>query len=152
MAYVTAEARQQLLDTVAEATDEIGSALASLGAAYELLDEQTANTLEEQLFRPVQVAYGRAKRTHDGFAERFGLAHRAFAPMAAGSASRGVPGLLEHAVEAVGEADFILAALQDSMQPVEVGDAELRAGIAEVRERVGDLRGRARELVRILGR
>ena len=36
--------------------------------------------------------------------------------------------------------------------PVEVGDPELRAGLAEVRELVGDLRGRARELVRTLGR
>ena len=38
------------------------------------------------------------------------------------------------------------------MLPVEVGDRELRAGIAEVRELLGGLRGRARELVRTLGR
>jgi hypothetical protein len=36
--------------------------------------------------------------------------------------------------------------------PVEVGVPELRAGLAEVRELVGDLRGRARQLVRTLGR
>ena len=38
------------------------------------------------------------------------------------------------------------------MRPVEVGDAELRAGLAEVRELLGDLRARARELTRTLGR
>jgi hypothetical protein len=36
--------------------------------------------------------------------------------------------------------------------PVEVGDAQLRAGLAEARELVGPLAGRAHELVRILGR
>jgi hypothetical protein len=38
------------------------------------------------------------------------------------------------------------------MLPVEVGDPELRAGLAEVRELLGGLRARARELVRTLGR
>ena len=70
MAYTNAEARQDLLDIVAEAIDELAVALAALGEAYEQLDEQHADELEEQLFRPVQVAYGRAKRTHAAFAER----------------------------------------------------------------------------------
>ena len=61
-------------------------------------------------------------------------------------------GFLERAVEAVEDADVALASLQDSMLPVEVGDAELRGGLSEVRELLGDLRGRARELVRTLGR
>jgi hypothetical protein len=152
MAYVTAEARQRLLDDFADAIEEIGSALAALGGAYELLDERTADRLEEELFRPIQVAYGRAQRTHAGFAERYGLQGRTFAPATPGVASQGVKSFLETAVEAVGEADTILAEIQDSMMPVEVGDPELRAGLAEVRELVGDLRGRARELVRTLGR
>jgi hypothetical protein len=38
------------------------------------------------------------------------------------------------------------------MMPVEVGDAELRTGLAEVRELIADLSEQARELVRILGR
>jgi hypothetical protein len=38
------------------------------------------------------------------------------------------------------------------MMPVEVGDAELRAGLSEVRRLMSDLRGRTRELVRGLGR
>jgi len=152
MAYVTAEARQRLLDDFADAIDEIGSALAALGGAYELLDEHTADRLEEELFRPIQVAYGRAQRTHAAFAARYGLQGREFTAPMPGVASQGVKSFLETAVEAVGEADTILAEIQDSMMPVEVGDPELRAGLSEVRELVGHLRGRARELVRTLGR
>src|SRR5687768_12865371 len=87
MAYVTREAQEGMLADVATATDEIGAALAALGAAYEQLDEHTADRLEEELFRPVQAAYGRAKRTHAGFAERTGLPGRAFEPAVAGRAS-----------------------------------------------------------------
>jgi hypothetical protein len=152
MAYVTQEARQELLDTVAEAADEIGVALAALGAAYEQLDDDTADALEEQLFRPVQVAYGRARRTHTGFAERHGLPTRTFEPATAGLPSQGVRGFIDRAVDAVAEADDILAELQDSMRPVEVGDAELRAGLSEVRELAGTVQERARQLVRRLGR
>jgi hypothetical protein len=152
MAYAAGEAREQLLDTVASATDELGRALAALGAAYEQLDERSADRLEEQLFRPVQVAYGRAQRTHAGFADRHGLPGRSFEPSVAGRASQGARSFLETAVEAVGEADHLLTEIQDSMMPVEVGDAELRAGLAEVRELVGPLPTRARELGRVLGR
>lgn len=53
MAYVTAEARQELLDTVARATDEIGGALAALTEAYEQVDDRTGDRLEEELFKPV---------------------------------------------------------------------------------------------------
>ena len=38
MAYTDAQARQQLLDALASAADEIGVALANLGEAYEQLD------------------------------------------------------------------------------------------------------------------
>jgi hypothetical protein len=152
MAYVTQEARQNLLDTVAEAIDEIGLALASLGAAYENLDEANADRLEEELFRPVQSAYGRAKRTHAGFADRHGLPGRTFEPAAPARASLAAREHLEGAVNAVDEADLILVELQDSMLPVEVGDPEVRAGLAEVRELVDHLRRDARELVRTLGR
>jgi hypothetical protein len=152
MAYVTREAREQLLQTVAEATEELGRALAALGAAYEQLDERSGDRLEQQLFRPVQVAYGRARRTHSGFAERHGLPSRTFEPATAGAPSHGVKGFLESALESVGEADAMLAELQDSMRPVEVGDAELRAGLAEVRELVGGLHVRGREFLRTFGR
>jgi len=36
--------------------------------------------------------------------------------------------------------------------PVEVGDAELRAGLADVRERLGELPDRGHNLLRTLGR
>jgi hypothetical protein len=152
MAYITAEARQRLLDDFGDTIESIGIALAALGAAYELLDERTADRLEEQLFRPVQTAYGRAQRTYAGFASRYGLLTREFAPATPGRTSQGARSFVEHAVEAVGDADAALAELQDSMMPVEVGDPELRAGLAEVRELAGDLPGRARELLRTLGR
>jgi hypothetical protein len=152
MAYVTAEARQQLLDDLAVAIDELALALAALGAAYELLDERTADRLEEELFRGVQIAYGRAQRAHSGFASRYSLPARTFAQPGAGPPSQGARAFLERAGEAIGEADGALADLQDSMLPVEVGDPELRAGLAEVRTIVGDLQGRARQFVRTFGR
>jgi hypothetical protein len=150
--YASAEARQELLDTIADAIDELGVALAALGEAYEQLDERTADTLEEQLFRPVQVAYARAKRTYAGFAQRFGLATRTFESATRGVPSTGVKGFLAAAMEAVRQADADLTELQDSMRPVEVGDAELRAGLADVRELLGHLRERADELLRTFGR
>jgi hypothetical protein len=150
--YSTAQARQELLDEVALAIEDLGVALAALGAAYEQLDERSGDRLEDALFRPVQVAYGRAKRTHAGFAERHGLPARAFAEAAAGHPSQGVKGFLDTAVAATGRADLRLAELQDSMRPVEVGDAELRDGLSEVRRLVGDVPVRARELTRVLGR
>ena len=152
MAYITAEARQQLLDDLAGAVDALGASLAALGAAYDLLDEQTADRVEEQLFRPVQQAYGRAQRTHSSFAERYGLPTRKFGPGHAGPVSQGARALLDRAVDDVDEADEALVELQDSMMPVEVGDPELRAGLAEIRTLVGELQGRARGFVRTFGR
>ena len=152
MPYSTAEARQQLLDDLAQAVDETGVALAALGAAYDQLDERTADRLEAELFRPAQLAYGRMQRTHGAFAGRVGLAGRTFEPSAAGRPSIRPRELLETAAEAIAEADHLLAEIQDSMMPVEVGDAELRAGLADARERVGPLPGRARDLLRVLGR
>lgn len=152
MTYTTADGRRQLLDALARAVDEIGVALAALGEAYELLDERTAERLEQELFRPVQSAYGRSQRTYAGFAERYDLPGHTFESAPQGAPSTGVKGFVEAAVEAGGRADGELAALQDSMLPIEVGDAELRGGLQEVRELLGELRGRARELVRTLGR
>ena len=152
MVQTTAEGRQQLLDTIAEATEYIGFALASLGAAYEQLDVSHADELEEELFRPVQLAYGRARRMHAEFARRHGLASRSFEAPSAGLPSIGVKAFIENAVVAVGKADTALAGLQDSMLPVEVGDPELRAGLADLRGLVGGTAKRAREVVRTIGR
>lgn len=150
--YNTDEARQQLLDTVADAADDLGEALALLTEAYEELDERMAERVEQELFRPVQSAYGRAQRAHAGFAARHQLPPRTFAPAAAVGPGHGVKGLLEDAAEHVGSADQELAALQDSMLPVEVGDVELRADLEQVRAQLDHLRARARELVRAFGR
>jgi hypothetical protein len=152
VAYIAQEARQELLDTLGEAIDEIAAALAALGGAYEQLTTAPADRLEEELFRPVQAAYGRAKRTHAGFAQRQGLPAGTFTPATPGRPSTGIRGFIDSAVDSVADADAVLAELQDSMMPVEVGDAELRAGLAEVRELLGDVRPRAREFVRTLGR
>ena len=152
MAYASQEARRDLLASIAEAIDEVGRALGSLGDAYDQLDERTADVLEEQLFRPAQGAYARAQRTHSGFAERHGLEGRTFEPASAGAPSRGIRAFVEDAIESLEEADSVLAELQDSMLPVEVGDADLRAGLADVRARLADLPERGRRLLRTLGR
>lgn len=152
MPYTSAEARQELLDALAGVTDDIGVALGALGDAYEQLDETTADHLEELLFAPVQAAYGRAKRTQGEFADRHDMARPASATAPPLAPSRGVRAFVDAAVDAVQRADMSLAALQDSMMPVEVGDAELRAGMAEVRRQLADVPARAREFVRRLGR
>ncbi|HEX8205901.1 MAG TPA: hypothetical protein VF587_07580 [Solirubrobacteraceae bacterium] len=152
MSYIAAEARQELLDEVAKAIDELAVALAALGDAYDQLDERSADTLEEELFRPVQSAYGRAKRTHTEFAARHALPPRSFASAPSGAASHGVKGFLEVAVEAVEESDSLLGELQDSMAPVEVGDPELRAGLAEVRQTLAAVTPRAAHFVSRFGR
>ena len=64
MGYDTKQARQDLLDAVGDAIDDLARSLAALGAAYEVLDEHHADELEEMLFWPFQSAYGRARRTH----------------------------------------------------------------------------------------
>jgi hypothetical protein len=152
VAYTSAEARQELLDSFAEAIDHIGAALAALGAAYEQLDERNADRLEAELFGPVQVAYGRAKSTHARFAERHGITSRSFEAPAPGLPSTGAKGFIDSAVNAVTEADSALSGLQDSLLPAEVGDVELRAALTDVRELLGGVRQRARELERTLGR
>ena len=151
MAYTNAEARQDLLDIVAEAIDELAVALSALGEAYEQLDDQHADELEEQLFRPVQVAYGRAKRTYTAFAERTSLPARGFEAATPGAPSNGAKGFVEIAVKAVSAADVVLSTLQDSMLPVEVGDREQRTDLAEVRTLVEALQGRAHQFVRKFG-
>jgi hypothetical protein len=152
MTYTSAEGRQQILQTVAGAAEEIGAALADLGEAYEQLDERAAERLETELFRPVQVAYGRAQSTHAGFAARSSLPGHDFQANPASAPGGGAKHLIEGALVKTDGADRALAELQDSMLPVEVGDAELRAGISGVRELLGGLRGRARELLRTFGR
>jgi hypothetical protein len=150
--YTAAEGRQQLLDALASATDSLALALHRLGEAYERLDDDTADRLEAELFRPVQLAYGRAQRIHTAFAERHSLPTRNFDEARGAAPSQPLKGLIEDAVAAITHADGGLAALQDSLLPIEVGDAELRSGLEDVRRTIGTLHSRARELLRTLGR
>jgi hypothetical protein len=152
MAYTTAEGREQILADLAVAIEQIAESLAALGEAYEQLDEHNADVLEEQLFRPVQHAYGRARRTHSEFASRSGLRSRTFAPHSPGVQSQSVQALIERGVDGARDADQSIADLQDSMLPVEVGDTELRAGLAAVRGLLASVPMRARALTRTVGR
>ena len=152
MSYTVFEGREKVLNDLAIAIEQIAVGLAALGEAYEQLDEHNADVLEEQLFRPVQHAYGRAKRTHVEFAKRSGLPGQEFALQTPGAQSQSVQELIDRAVVASAYADQTIAELQDSMLPVEVGDTELRAGLAQVRESLGTISVRARNLVRTVGR
>ena len=151
MSYSTASAREQVLDEIASAVEHLGTAVARLGEAYEELDERSADRLEQELFRPLRAAYGVARRTYNEFSARYTIEARAPA-----DASPGLPAQpreeLERAAEEIRTADETIASLQDSMLPVEVGDQELRTGLSRTRELISPLPGRARELVRILGR
>jgi hypothetical protein len=151
VSYHAADARQQLLDELARAADNIGVALLALGEAYERMDEQAGDRLESELFRPVQAAYGRAQRAHNGFAGRFGLAARSFSAPTARLPTDPRHGI-EQAADALRTADETLATLQDSMLPVEVGDPELRADLSRIRELIAPLPSAAHDIVRTLGR
>jgi hypothetical protein len=152
MAVSTAQARGRILADLAAAIAQLGFGTACLGEAYEQLDDATADRLEETLFRPTQKAYGRAKRTQLRFADRFGLEPTALAAASPGLASQGVKVFVTRAVTASGEADRRIAELQDSMLPIEAGDPELRAGLAEIRELLAGVPAAASAFLRTLGR
>ncbi|MEO7197725.1 MAG: hypothetical protein ABIZ50_04560, partial [Solirubrobacterales bacterium] len=78
MAITEQEAREKILGHLGDAVDGLALAVACLGAAYEQLSVGFADRLEAELFRPVQRAFGRAKRTHAQFAERTGFPTREF--------------------------------------------------------------------------
>jgi hypothetical protein len=152
MSYTTAEGRAQILRDLAQATQQIELALGYLSEAYELVDEGVGDRLEEQLFAPVQASLARAKRTHSEFARRSGLAADGAHGSVGGSRPHGARELIEGAADAIEQSDHWIAELQDSMLPVEVGDPELRAGLSDTRSLMAAVPGRARELVRSLGR
>src|ERR1700722_12904065 len=105
MPYTADEARQQMLDELAEGPDQLSIALACVAEAYEELDDTTADALEEQIFRPLQAAYGRARRTHADFAERRGLPGRKFEPRSPGTHTGDPRVYIERAIEASQHAD-----------------------------------------------
>jgi len=152
MAITALEARGQILDDLAEALDQLALAIGYLTEAHELLDDDSAERLEAELFRPVQKAFGRSKRTYAGFAQRFELGVREIVEATPGRSSQGVKAFVEQAVVASSTADQMIAGLQDSMLPIESGDPELRAGLAEVRELLDGVPGTARRFLGVLGR
>jgi hypothetical protein len=152
MAYTSESARTQLLDQLAVAVNQLAVALASLAEAYEEVDERTADVLEQRLFRPVQGAYGRARRTHSEFAQRHQLPVRTFEPTQPVAHSADPRVHLERAITAIEQADHVVAEMQDSMLPVEVGDRELRDGLTETRELIAAAPGYGRQLLRTIGR
>ena len=152
VAITQLEARQQIIGDLAVAIDQVALAVACLGEAYEQLPDDKADQLEAELFRPVQKAFGRARRAKDGFAQRYGLSGPPPEGLSPGLASQGVKSFVEQAVEAAGVADMTIAELQDSMLPIESGDPELRQGLAEVRDLLAGLPLAAREFLRTLGR
>jgi hypothetical protein len=151
MGYTTEEGRTQILDDAAAAVDQLSIAMAALGEAYEHLDEQAGDRMETRLFRPLQSAYGQLKRTHSEFAQRAGLPGRDF-PTAPPPAPEDPRASLEHAADAIQAADDLLAELQDTLLPVEVGDQELRSGLSGTRSLIASLPEACDDFIRTLGR
>jgi hypothetical protein len=152
MTVSAAEARGRILADLAAAIAQLDFGTACLGEAYEQLDDANADRLEQDLFRPLQRAYARAKRTQSGFAARFGLRAPALASASPGIASQGAQVFVTRAATAATEADRRIADLQDSMLPIEAGDPELRAGLAEVREQLTGVPAAAAAFQRTFGR
>ncbi len=152
MAYTNLEGREGLLEALAESAEQIGATLEYLGAAHERLDDQSAERLEAGLFGSAQRAYAGARRAYAGFARRHDLATREFDQPAVPPGSLRAAELIEMAANEAEGADEMLSGLQDDQRLIEVGDRELRSGVAEVRQVIADVPARAREMLRTLGR
>jgi hypothetical protein len=152
VSYSSEDARRQLVEDLGSAAAQLELALASLGEAYQEVDEATGERLETQLFRPVRSAYATARRTATGFAERHRLPAPEFDPAAAPAYSGDPRVHLQRALDATEGADRAIAEMQDSMLPVEVGDRELRDGLTRTRELISAVPGEGRQLLRMIGR
>ena len=150
--YTNIEGRQKVLADLGIAVEQIAVSMSALESAYEQLDDDHADVLEERIFRPAQLAYGRAQRTHREFAARSGLPGRSFESTSPGPQSQSVQTLIDRAAYAAAQADITISTLQDSMLPVEVGDPVLRAGLSQTREALAAIPLGARDLVRTVGR
>jgi hypothetical protein len=152
VAYTNLEGREGLLEALAESTEQIGASLEFLSAAHGRLDDQSAERLEERLFGAAQRAYATARKAYSGFAARHGLTTRGFDQPSEPPASLKSAELIEKAAAEAEGADEMLSGLQDDQALIEVGDVELRSGVADVRQAIGVVPGRAREMLRTLGR
>lgn len=153
MTYDSAQARRALVDELLGAAGEISAAIASASAAYELLDDTSGDRLEERVFAPLQKALATLRRAVDAFAARHGdPAASAAPPPPEPHPSQGVAALLDGCAGAARAADERLGTLQDSLVLVDVGDADLRAGVSDTRRRLGAVPAALREFARTLGR
>ncbi|HEY8466940.1 MAG TPA: hypothetical protein VIL04_09060 [Solirubrobacterales bacterium] len=152
MPISTEEARAEIVAELGVAEQQLELALSCLGDAFELLAVGAAERLEDELFRPIQRAYARAKRTRAGFAERVRIPAPTPERLLTGGPSQGAKALVERAAEAAHQADRVLSELQDSMLPVEAGDGDLRSGISETREQLARVGRAASEFLRTFGR
>ncbi len=151
MSYTNDSGRRQIIDDSVAGANYMGDALAALGEAYELLDERAADQMEESVFKPTQAAYGQLKRTLTEFALRYGLPQPTF-PVSMVPAPTDPHTTLDRVADLIQSTDDVLADLQDTLLPVEVGDAELRAGLSRTRTLIGRVPASAEALIRILGR
>jgi len=152
VAYTDLEGREALMARLGEAVEYLGEGIGSLGDAYETLDDQTADTLEEKLFGPMQRAYGRAKKTYSDFAARHGLEGRTFDAPASPVTSGKAADLIAAVAGSAEAAEYALTELQDDPAFLAVGDRELRAGVVSVREPIANVPRDARQMLRMLGR
>src|SRR3954468_12680969 len=151
MAQTMVEARQQILDDLAGALDQLGLAVASLSEAFEQLAVDPADKLEADLYRPVQKAYGRGKRTHAQFAERVGLQGDTFEPPSAGPSSQGVKELVQRMAAALADADRRVAEFQATIRLMGGGAGGRRGGWGGVRELLEPVPRAAAMFLRSLG-
>ena len=153
MTYTSDEGRRELLGATAEAADTIGVALAALGAAYELVDDDTARSAG---VGAVRAGAGGVRAGEAGHARVRGAARAAASAFAVADAGRAFGAARAATSSRRSRRSSTPTTSSPSCRtrccPVEVGDPELRAALADVRTRLGEVPVRAAELLRTLGR
>jgi len=153
MTYTAHEGHERILVDGAGAAACLLGAIEALGNAYEELDEHAADDLEAKLYGPTGSAAKTLLGSIGAFAQRSGETfERPVAKHFPGGREAHAKEHVDAAVAFIREADEILAELQDSLLPVEVGDEQLREGLASTRRTIAPLPQAARELERTLGR
>lgn len=152
MPISTREARERIVSDLGGAAEQLALGVACLGEAYEQLSVMAADRMEAELYGPMQRAYGRTKRTRTQFAERVGIEVEDPSEPQPGRTSQGAKAFVERAAGAATQADGQIADLQDTGYAIDAGDAELRAGLVEIRDLLGPVPGAARTFLRTLGR
>lgn len=152
MPISTQESHERIVGDLGAAAEQLALAVACLGEAYEQLSVMAADRMEADIYAPVQRALGRTKRTRSQFAERVGREASPIADPQTGRSSQGAKVFIERAAGATTQAGGLIADLQDTGMAIESGDAELRAGLSEIRDLLAPVPAQAREFLRTLGR